>query len=153
VGLLFNAIIGASSLVLFLYWFRYGCLLILAADTPHDYCEEVARANRLCFPEVRSMLRRDRVADLDRLQRCLEQDFAILADLLERAPVIRFDSWFEDTMLWGHYLAMRVCFHLTRGSLAEFALDALEEMWLVVAHLANQVGERSLKIDGRLAPE
>ena len=93
------------------------------------------------------------ITDLDRLQRCLEQDFAILADLLERAPVIRFDSWFEDTMLRGHYLAMRVCFHLTRGSLAEFALDALEEMWLVVAHLANQVGERSLKIDGRLAPE
>ena len=143
--LLFNVIVCASSLALFLYWFRYGCLLILAAETPRDFRTEVARANRLSFPEVRSMLRRDDVADLDRLRQCLEQDFAILDRLLEHAPVSRFDTWFEDAMLGIHYRGMRVCFQLTRNKLTEFAWDALEEMLAVVAHLANQVGERGLK--------
>ena len=69
--LLFNVIVSASSLALFFYWFRYGCLLILAAQTPHDYREEVANANRLSFREVRSLLRGDDVTDLDRF------DFAL----------------------------------------------------------------------------
>jgi hypothetical protein len=145
VDLVFNTIVGASSLALFLYWFRYGCLLILAAETPHDHHEEVAQTHQLCFPEVRSMLRREDLTDLDRLERCLERDFVIIANLLEHTPATRLDTWFEDAMLRSHYHSMRACFRLTRGNLRELAVDALEEMLLVVAHLANQVGERRLK--------
>jgi hypothetical protein len=141
--LLFNAIISVSSLALFFYWFRYGCLLILAAETPHDYREEVARANQLYFPEVQSRLRRDADADLDRLQKCLERDFGIIADLLDHTPMHHLDAWYEDAMLKVHYHSMRALFHLTRSDLREFASDAVEEMSLVVAHLANQLGERS----------
>jgi hypothetical protein len=140
---LFNVIISVSSLALFFYWFRYGCLLILAAEAPHDYREEVAKANQLYFPEVRSRLRRGAVTDLDRLQKCLEWDFAIIADLLDHTPMNHLDAWYEDAMLKIHYHSMRVLFHLTRSNLREFATDAVEEMSLVVAHLANQLGERS----------
>jgi len=38
---------------------------------------------------------------------------------------------------------MSACFRLTRRNLREFASDALEEMSLVVIHLANQLGERN----------
>jgi hypothetical protein len=144
VNLFFNAIVSASSLALFIYWFRYGCLLILSAETPRDYREEVAKANRLSFPRVRSMLRRDDV-DLDRLQICLEQDYAILAALLEPMPMSGSHTWFEDAMLRIHFHSMRACFHLTHNKFRRFAADALDEMWLVVAHLANQLGERSVK--------
>jgi len=149
VDLLFDAAIAATSLALFLYWFRYSCLLIFAAETPHDYRDEVARANQLSFLEVRTRLRRHDVSDLDRLHQCLERDYAIIADLLERVPITRSDTGFEDLLLKIHYHGMRACFHMTRNNLREFASDALEEMSLVVAHLANQLGERSLKSAAR----
>jgi hypothetical protein len=145
VDLLFDAAIAATSLALFLYWFRYSCLLIFAAEMPHDYREEVARANQLSFLEVQSRLRRHEITDLDRLHQCLERDYAIVTDLLERIPITRSDTGFEDLMLKIHYHGMRACFRVTRRSLHEFASDALEEMSLVVAHMANQLGERSLK--------
>lgn len=147
-GLFFDVIISVSSLALFIYWFRYGCLLILAAATPHDHREEVAKANRLSFPDVQSRLRRDDVSDLDRLQKCLDRDFAIIAALLECTPMARVDTSYEDAMLKIHYHSMRALFHLTRSNLREFASDALEEMALVVAHLANQLGERSRSVQG-----
>jgi hypothetical protein len=144
VDLFINAALTATSLALFCYWFRYGCLLILAAKTAHDYSGEVASANQLSFPEVRSGLRKQDATDLDRLHQCLERDFAILAYLLEHSSITSFDTGFEDAMLKIHFRAMSAIFYLTRTNLCEFASDALEEMWLVVAYLANQLGERSL---------
>jgi hypothetical protein len=141
--LFINAILTASSIALFCYWFRYGCLLILAAETAHNYSEEVAEANQLTFREVRSRLWKHDVTDLNHLHKCLERDFAIIAYLLEHTAKRGFDTGFEDAMLKVHFRAMSACFHLTRTNLRGFASDALEEMSLVVAHLANQLGERS----------
>lgn len=38
------------SLILFLYWFRYTCLLILSAKPAKDYSGQVAQVNQLSFP-------------------------------------------------------------------------------------------------------
>jgi len=138
-----NIALVATSLVLFCYWFRYGCLLILAAETPHDYSKQAAEANQLSFHEVRSRLRSKEATDLSRLHKCLERDFALVTYLLEHTPVTRFDIGFDDAMLKVHFRSMSACFRLTNHSLRECAVDALEEMSLVVAHLANQLGERS----------
>ena len=140
--LLINAALIASSIALFCYWFRYGCLLILAAEAPHDYTEEIADVNQLGFLNVRSKLREHDVSDLDSLHKCLERDFAIISYLLEHTPN-NLDCGLENTMLKTHFCAMSACFHLTRSNAREFASDALEEMSLVVAHLANQLGERN----------
>ncbi len=148
--LFINAVLTASSAALLCYWFRYTCLLILAAETPHDYSAQVASANHLSFPEVRASLRRHRAADLERLHKCLERDFAIIACLLEQTPIAGLDTGFEDAILRTHFRFMSACFHLTRANLSEFASDALEEMWLVVAHLANQLGERNTACARRL---
>jgi hypothetical protein len=131
--------IFAGSVMLFWYWFRYACLLILAAETPHDYTEEVARANQLSFPEVRSRLRKHDVTDLDRLHKCLES-----LNLLEHTPITSFDFGFDDAILKIHFRTMSACFHLTRRNFREFASDALEEMSRVVVHFANAMGERTL---------
>ena len=141
--LFINAALIATSVALFCYWFRYGCLLILAAETSHDYSEEVAEANQLSFGEVRSRLRKHDLTDLDYLHKCLERDFAVIAYLLEHTPATSFDADCDDEMLKVHFRAMSACFRLTRRNLRESASDALEEMTLVVAHLANQFGERS----------
>ena len=81
--------------------------------------------------------------DLDGLRKGLERDFAILTYLLEHTAITSFETGFENAMLKIHFRAMSACFHLTRSNLREFASDALEEMSLVVAHLANQLGERN----------
>jgi len=141
VDLFVNAVLSASSVALFCYWFRYTCLLILAAETPRDYSEEVAESNKLAFLEVRAELRRH-PSDLVRLHESLERDFAILAHVLDQRHAVRFDPRFEDVILTIHFRAMSLCFRLTRNNLQEFALDALEEMSVVVVHLANELGER-----------
>jgi len=143
VDLFINAVITASSVVLFCYWFRYTCLLILAAETPHDYSEEVAEVNQLSFPEVRAKLRQHDGTDLDRLHNCLERDFAILSRLLEHTHHASFYPRFEEAMLTIHFRTMSSGFRLTRSHFRESAADALEEMSRVVTHLANQLGERS----------
>ena len=140
--LFINAVLTASSALLFCYWFRYACLLILAAEMPHDYSNEVAEANQLAFPEIRTKLRQPDVADLDRLHACLERDFAILSRMVERTHTARFDPRFEDVMLRIHFRSLSTCFRLTSRKLQESSTAALEEMSRVVTHLANQLGER-----------
>ena len=140
--LFINSALIASSVVLFCYWFRYSCLLILATKTLHDYSEEVAEINQLSFREVRSRLRKRDTQDLDSLHQCLERDFAVLTYLLEHTPISGFDPGFEDAMLKIHFRTMSACVRLTGRNLRESAADTLEKMALVVAHLANQLGER-----------
>src|SRR5690242_21902222 len=79
-------IITASSALLFVYWFRYTCLLILSAKTTRDYAGEVATANQLSFLEVQAELREGAAsADLDRLHASLERDYAVVSYLLKHA--------------------------------------------------------------------
>jgi hypothetical protein len=146
VDLFINAVLTASSVALLSYWFRYGCLLILAAETAHDYSEEVALANQLSFPEIRARLRRRDDKDLDGLRTCLERDFIIVNYLLEHTPIASLGSPLEDGMLKILYRTLSTGFSLTRRSMREFELDALKEMALIVAHLANEFGERSVAL-------
>jgi len=139
-----STIIFGSSFALFCYWFRYSCLLILAAETPHSYSEEVARANQLSFREVRSKLRKDDAGNLNNLHRCLERDFAIITYLLDHAATSSPDTFFEDAMLKAHYRIMNAWFQLTRGRLHHDASHALDEMSKVIRHFANALGERTL---------
>jgi hypothetical protein len=113
-----------------------------------DYREEVAEANQLSFPEVRSKLRRHDVSDLDNLHKCLESDLAIIAYLLGHTPTISSDTRLKEAMLKVHYRTMSTWFLLTRSLSGEAAARALEEMSLVVAHLANQLGERKASFAG-----
>jgi|KBSMisStandDraft_5_1062788.scaffolds.fasta_scaffold362107_1 hypothetical protein len=135
-------LISAASFVLFFYWFQYVCLLILSARTSRDYSREIAAANQLGFPDVQVKLR-SAGADLDTLHRRLEKDYAIVTDLLRRTPGFVADDRRELAMLKIHYRTMSAWFYLTRRSLQHASSQALEEMTLVIIHLANTIGERT----------
>jgi len=135
-------LISATSFVLFFYWFQYVCLLILSARTSRDYSREIAAANQLGFPDVQVKLR-SAGADLDTLHRRLEKDYAIVTDLLRRTPGFVADDRRELAMLKIHYRTMSAWFYLTRRSLQHASSQALEEMTLVIIHLANTIGERT----------
>ena len=52
--LITTVVITVSSILLFGYWFRYSCLLMLSTKTARDYVGAVAAANQLGILEVQS---------------------------------------------------------------------------------------------------
>lgn len=136
-------IITTSSLLLFGYWFRYTCLLILSAKTTRDYAASVAMANQLKFLEVQSQLRGD-AADLERLQKSLDRDYRVLTYLLKHAAIAPSGgAWVEKRMLEIDYRIMRAWYRVSRNLSPTVARAALNEMSQVVAYFANTMGERS----------
>ena len=136
IELVATSIITLSSVALFVYWFRYTCLLMLSAKTAQDYAGDVAMANQLSFPEVQARLREDRATDLGGLQTALDRDFAMVTYLLEHAAnPSQGSAALENKMLQINYKAMRLWFSISRSR------KALEEMASVVAHSANAMGE------------
>ena len=138
-----TVIITVSSVLLFGYWFRYTCLLILSAKTTRDYSSEVAAANQLGFLHVQSQLR-EGANELDRLRHALDQDYAVLSRLLETtARSSEEESSLEQHMLGLNYRFTAARFRIGSQFSASAARRALEEMSMVVSHMANVMGERA----------
>jgi hypothetical protein len=132
------------SLILFLYWFRYTCLLILSAKPAKDYSGQVAQVNQLSFPEVRQELCGvAATANLSRLEASLERDFRLLNCLIRQAAESPLGGLaLEERILAADYRIMKVWYMLTRLIAASQARQALAEMSDIVAHFANVMGER-----------
>ncbi|MEP6961222.1 MAG: hypothetical protein ABI995_04045 [Acidobacteriota bacterium] len=136
-------LIIAGSMLLFGYWFRYTCLLILSAKTTRDYAGEVARANQLSFLEVQAQLRAEGAADLSRLNASLDRDYALVTYLIQNAAGGNAEFRVEDRMLQMNYNFTRFLFK-TLGKLSpDVARHSLNEMSMVISHFANAMGERA----------
>ena len=129
--------ITASSMLLFAYWFRYTCLLVLSARTARDYATQIATANQLSFLQVQSQLQAG-TPDFDRLRAALDRDYEIISKLIQHAHSFSY----EERALALHYGVMRVWYGVTRTISSNAASQALEEMAQVVAHFANSYGEQ-----------
>jgi hypothetical protein len=135
-----------GSVLLFGYWFRYTCLLILSAKTTRDYAGEVATANQLSFLQVQELLRESGPVDLGQLSESLEQDFVLLSKLVQETGG-EFRA--EDRMLQMNYTVARFLFKTAGRFSPNVARHALDEMSVVISHFANAMGERAS--DGALA--
>ena len=136
-----SALILAFSVVLFVYWFRYTCLLMLSAKSGEQYAEQVAAANGLSFPGVQQQLR-DHSANLDTLREMLEMDYRILRYLGEHAAGLGVRS-FEQQMLALDYHLMKLWYWVVRKKSTARARGALDEMARIVGFFARKMGERS----------
>jgi hypothetical protein len=134
-------IITLSSVVLFAYWFRYTCLLILSAKTARDYAADVASANQLGFQQVQAALQQGSTPDLDRLRAALDNDYRIVRGLLKQAG--EGSSALETRMLAVNYKLMGAWYQVTRHFSGSAAAKTLGEMSMVVAHFANLMGEQA----------
>ena len=140
-------IITASSVVLFAYWFRYTCLLILSAKTAHDYTGDVAYSNCLGFPAVQAQLKQGEAPDLDKLRAALENDYRVVRQLLKYMPKPEdAPSSLEAHMLGINYRLMSAFYRVSRTFSETLAVRALNEMSMVVAHFANQMGEQAASL-------
>ena len=144
IELMATAVITAGSVLLFGYWFRYTCLLILSAKTTRDYAASVAMANQLNFPAVQAQLRDTSIADLDGLKASLDRDYEVLTYLLKHsANPCKGEDAIEKRMLEINYRMMRAWYSVSRQFSPAAATRALDEMSTVVAHFANSMGERA----------
>jgi len=134
-----TATISGASLLLFAYWFRYSCLLILSTKSAQDYTEAMITEHSLGFAEVQIGLQTSENSIPRHLQDTLDRDYAVLQGLLKRASAISI----EIRMVAAHYRFMRAWCRVTSLYSPAAARRALHEMALVVAHLANTLGEHS----------
>jgi hypothetical protein len=136
----------AVSCGLFLYWFRYSCLLILNAKTTTDYAQDVAVANRLNFLDVQRTLASANGAglELDRLHAALRSDYKVVTLLASQALRGGRDRSLEEAMLKLDYQAMQACYKVARFVAPTRALSALNEMSEIVMYFANSMGQRSV---------
>jgi len=137
----------ASSALLFGYWFRYTCLLILSAKTTRDYAGEFAAAVELSFPSVQEKLRwgtGSSTSCLEELRASLNRDYAVVTYLLKNVnDTSAGASLVEVRMLEINYRLMGAWFSVSKRFSVTAAQHALEEMALVVSHFANTMGERA----------
>jgi hypothetical protein len=141
--MILSTLIIAVSIVLFLYWFRYSCVLILNTRTTRDYSASVATANQLSFIGIQDKLDESQ-ADLISIRQSLENDFRVVGNLLTKAASVPVGGEaLEEIMLRIDFRIMSAWFSLTRRFSDSGAKTALDEMTQIVAHFANVCGERS----------
>ena len=142
-----SIIIIAFSLMLFLYWFRYTCLIILNTKTVRDYTAQIATANQLEFPAIQAQLRLagGPMPQLDTLHASLDRDYQLVTGLLRHAAQFQVGGVnIEQRMLMIDYKVMKMWYGAARSfSKGSYAMQALQEMSDIVAHFANSMGERS----------
>jgi len=141
IELLLTVAMTVVSCLLFGYWFRYTCLLILSTKTVRDYAATVAAVKQLDFPEVQARLRQCSSANLDQLHAALDRDYAVVVALLQKAVRNWEQSSIETRMLQIDYRYLAAWSRLCRRFPLQASCRALEEMSQVVAHFANVMGQ------------
>jgi hypothetical protein len=145
--LIASLLIIVASTALFLYWFRYTCLLLLEqknsleAGEP-NYASRVTETIRLSFPHLERSLRLDAGAvALDMLHDGLESDRKMLTDLL--AQFTGAES-IDHRLLMIDYKLMQKWYCLTkRLDDSTRARNALTEMSLILNYFASEIGENA----------
>ena len=132
------------SAVLFVYWFRYTCVLMLRSKTPQDYSARVVEANHLSYPSVELRLSGDGWdGEFGQLMFSLKRDYRLLSYLLKHAAGLQLGgSTLEQSMLMIDFRIMQWSCKATRYFSPALSKAALREMTQVLHNFANTMGER-----------
>jgi len=134
-----SVFIIAISVVLFVYWLRYSCVLLLRSAQQRAEMPTVAD-ERFSASSVLERLKTE--ADLAPLERALERDYYVLTYLIEHAADLELAS-IENKLLVLDYKLMRLWSRLTRTAAPQQSRKALSEMASVLSVLVGQMGESS----------
>jgi hypothetical protein len=130
-----SVLIITFSLVLFVYWFRYSCLLLLrrSAEVP-------VAAEGFHYNAVQQGLKAG--MDLDPLHQSLERDYRLLTYLLEHAAGLELER-LEYHLLVLDYRMMQGWYRVTKSAAPQQARRALGEMAEVLNALVGRIGAQS----------
>jgi hypothetical protein len=136
--MLTGVFIIAISAILFVYWLRYSCLILLRSAQQRAGMPTVAD-ERFSASSVLERLRTE--ADLAPLERALERDYYVLANLIEHAADLELAS-IENKLLVFDYKLMRLWSRVTRTVAPQQSRKALSEMASVLSVLVGQICEQ-----------
>lgn len=126
------------SVILFVYWLRYSCVMLLRSARERAEMPTVAD-ERFNVSSVLERLKTE--SDLAPLERALERDYYVVTYLIEHAADLELAS-IENKLLVLDYKLMRLWSRLTRTVAPQQSRKALSEMASVLSVLVGQMGEQ-----------
>ena len=135
--LLISVLIILFSSTLFVYWFRYMCLLVLKERGGSEFAARMAGGQRLQYLEVERLLAGEPPpVSLDPLREAIESDYRVLRNLLRMETPA---NSLETRLLRIDFLLMRGWYLIMRPVSGERASRALAEMSSIVGYLASEI--------------
>ena len=139
-----SVVIIILSLAMFVYWFRYSCILILESNWSEEQAQVIAVQNGLSFGSIEeSLARADTAQSMDRVKDLLDRDLDLVLTLLSNCPGVQETGHsLEWRILILDYRLMKAWFAITRSTAGPKAQAALREMALVVGYMAGECGDQ-----------
>jgi len=132
-------LIIAISGLLFVYWFRYSCILLL-----RNFADESAAAaegdERFSFADVQRRLAAGEATE--NLYASLQRDYTVLTYLVQHAAGLELGG-IEDRLLVLDYKVMQGWYRVTKTMFPDQAREALNEMATVVGVLVHKVSAQT----------
>ena len=134
-----SVFIIAISVILFVYWLRYSCVMLLRSAQERG---EMAKSadERFSVAAVQERLKTE--SDLDPLEQALERDYHVVTYLIEHAADLELAS-IENKLLVLDYKLMRIWSRVTRTVAPQQSRKALCEMASVLSVLVGQMGDQN----------
>jgi hypothetical protein len=130
-----SVLIITFSLVLFVYWFRYSCLLLLRRSAGQPVV-----ADRFNYSAVQQGIKSG--LELDPLRQALDRDYRVLTYLLDHASALELER-LEYRLLVLDYRMMQLWYRITKSAAPQQARKALGEMADVVNALVGRIGSQA----------
>lgn len=139
-----SVVIIILSLAMFVYWFRYSCILILESSWNEEQAQVVAMQNKLSIGSVNESLAQAGTAEeLDKVKDLLDRDLKLVVALMSQHPEFQIAGHsLECRMLMLDYKLMHAWYALTRTSAGPRAQNALREMAQVIGYMAGEYGDQ-----------
>jgi hypothetical protein len=134
-----SAFIIAISVILFVYWLRYSCVMLLRSAQERGEMAKTAD-ERFSVAAVQERLKTE--GDLDPLEQALERDYHVVTYLIEHAADLELAS-IENKLLVLDYKLMRTWSRVTRTLAPQQSRKALCEMASVLSVLVGQMGDQN----------
>ena len=134
-----SVFIIAISVVLFAYWLRYSCVLLLRNAQERSLASSQEREN-FGISHVLESLKTE--CDLAPLEQALERDYHVVTYIIEHAADLELAS-IENKLLVVDYKMMRIWSRLTRTLAPQQSRRALREMASVLQVLVSQMGDQN----------
>jgi len=133
------SIIG-FSLVLFVYWFRYCCALVLRNSQEQLAGLPAAADTRFGVADVIERLRTEEKLDL--IHQALHRDYEVFTYLVQHAAGLELSS-IEDRLLLFDYQLMQVWYRMTVTAAPRQAREALAQMASILNVLVHKMGQQA----------
>ncbi len=139
-----SIVIIILSLALFVYWFRYSCLLILDSRLSEGWASAGGECNGLSLERLEIQLAQaTTLSELNGVRESLDRDLRAVHAMAKSCREFQVGGEsLESRILMVDYRLMQVWFAVTRPFAGPKAQNALREMSRIVGYLAAESGDR-----------